>query len=71
MAEAPMAEDSHVCGACSQVMCDMDGKPRAKTERIAHSCSHCNASLHSAVMCKFVWMPTLKNGGRTFCSKEH
>eukprot|EP00965_Chrysotila_dentata_P047013 1560543-Pleurochrysis_carterae.AAC.1 len=71
MSATPAVADAHVCGACKYVMLDHNGKPRLLNTRVAHSCSHCTASLHSAMMCRSVWMPTLSNNGRTFCSEEH
>eukprot|EP00965_Chrysotila_dentata_P074744 2469722-Pleurochrysis_carterae.AAC.1 len=67
---AALAE-AHVCGACKEVLCNGDGIPRLLTHQAAHICSHCAASLHSAMISKLVWMPTLKNNGRTFCTEEH
>eukprot|EP00965_Chrysotila_dentata_P241620 6204387-Pleurochrysis_carterae.AAC.2 len=61
----------HCCGACKSPMLDSDGKPR-ELRFIVHNCSWslCKSPVHSAVICKKVWMPTTRSG-RTFCSEDH
>eukprot|EP00965_Chrysotila_dentata_P152470 5038949-Pleurochrysis_carterae.AAC.1 len=66
---APFDAKTCVCGACKQVMLDMDGKPR-NPAGVAHDCSECNVKIHAPMVCDAVWFPVVSSNAREFCSKE-
>eukprot|EP00965_Chrysotila_dentata_P177803 5872768-Pleurochrysis_carterae.AAC.1 len=70
---ASPAEDvpDAVCGACKQVMLDVDDVTPRKADKVGHRCDVCKCPLHAPMVCEAVWFPTVSSNGREFCCLEH